>query len=56
MVTDRHLNGLRAFKEDYAARRLIAISLDPKPRKTSDGIDILPWDEFLRRLWNNKIM
>lgn len=56
MVTDRHLNGLRAFKEDYKARRLIAISLDPKPRKTSEGIDILPWDEFLRRLWNNKIM
>jgi predicted AAA+ superfamily ATPase len=56
MVTDRHLNGLRAFREDYQARRLIAVSLDPRPRKTSDGIDILPWEEFLKRLWGNKIV
>jgi predicted AAA+ superfamily ATPase len=56
LVTDRHLNGLRAFREDYQARRLIAVSLDPKPRKTSDGIDILPWEEFLKRLWGNKIV
>ena len=56
MVTDRHLQGLRAFREDYEARRLIVISMDPRPRKTADGIDILPWDEFLRRLWGNKIM
>lgn len=56
MVTDRHLTGLRAFREDYRAHRLIAVSMDPKPRRTSDGIDILPWDEFLNRLWGNKIM
>ena len=56
MVTDRQLKGLRAFREDYQARRMIVISMDPKPRKTSDGIDILPWEEFLRRLWSNKII
>ncbi|MFO7709644.1 MAG: AAA family ATPase [Desulfobacterales bacterium] len=56
MVTDRHLKGLRAFREDYRARHLIAVSMDPKPRKTSGGIDILPWEEFLRRLWGNKIL
>jgi predicted AAA+ superfamily ATPase len=56
MVTDNHLKGLRAFKEDHPARRFIMVSLDPKPRRTSDGIDILPWGEFLNRLWGNGII
>jgi predicted AAA+ superfamily ATPase len=56
MVTDNHLKGLRALKEDYSARQFIVVSLDPKPRRTSDGIDILPWSEFLKRLWDNGIL
>jgi predicted AAA+ superfamily ATPase len=51
MIGKRHLKGIGAFKEEYAARRYILISLDPKPRKTIDGIDILPWKIFLDRLW-----
>jgi hypothetical protein len=27
------------------------ISLDERPRLTDDGIEILPWQEFLVRLW-----
>ena len=56
MVTDNHLKGLRAFKEDHPARRFIVVSMDPKPRRTADGIDILPWSEFLNRLWGNEIL
>jgi predicted AAA+ superfamily ATPase len=56
MVSDRHLNGLRAFRDDYRPRQSIVVSLDPKPRKTMDGIAILPWAEFLRRLWNSDIL
>jgi predicted AAA+ superfamily ATPase len=55
MIGNRHLKGMRAFKEEYAARRYIVISLDPKPRKTIDGIDILPWEIFLDRLWAGSI-
>jgi predicted AAA+ superfamily ATPase len=51
MVGNRHLKGIRAFKEEYAARQYIVVSMDPKPRKTADGIDILPWNIFLDRLW-----
>jgi predicted AAA+ superfamily ATPase len=51
MVGNRHLKGMRAFKEEYTARRYIVVSMDPKPRKTADGIDILPWEVFLDRLW-----
>jgi predicted AAA+ superfamily ATPase len=56
MVSDRHLNGLRAFRDEYRPRQSIVVSLDPKPRKTMDGIAILPWAEFLRRLWNSDIL
>ena len=53
-VMDKHLKGLRAFKEEHAADYIL-VSRDPAPRKTSDGILILPWREFLERLWANKI-
>jgi len=53
-VGNRHLKGIRAFKEEYAARHYIVVSMDPKPRKTTDGIDILPWNIFVDRLWEGK--
>ncbi len=55
MVRNRHLKGIRAFKEEYPVRYAIVVSLDPKPRKTEDGIDILPWEQFLQRLWDGRI-
>ena len=52
----RHLKGLRAFKEEYKAEKYILVSLDPSPRLTEDGILILPWEEFLERLWSGDII
>lgn len=46
-----HLKSLRAFREEYPVKRLCLISLDPASRKTDDGIDILPWRNFLEELW-----
>ena len=54
-VKDRHLKGLRAFKEEHKSKYIL-VSLDPKPRKTNDGILILPWRDFLNNLWANKII
>jgi len=54
MVMDKHLKGLRAFKEEHQSD-CILVSLDSRPRKTSDNILILPWQEFLTRLWSNQI-
>ncbi len=51
-----HLKGLRAFGEEFDIRRRIVVSLDPAPRKTEDGIEILPWADFLRDLWAGKMM
>ena len=55
MVGNRHLKGIRAFKEEHAARHYIVVSMDPQPRKTTDGIDILPWNIFLERLWEDSL-
>ncbi|MCK4764034.1 MAG: DUF4143 domain-containing protein [Candidatus Aminicenantes bacterium] len=54
-VTDKHLKGLRAFKEEHSCRCFF-VSRDPKPRKTHDNILILPWRAFLERLWANEIV
>jgi predicted AAA+ superfamily ATPase len=56
MAQDFHLKGLRAFKEDYVSRHYLAVTLDPNPRRTSDGIEILPWRIFLDRLWEGRII
>jgi len=46
---------LRAFKEEHKSKYIL-VSQDPNPRKTDDGILILPWKVFLNRLWANKII
>ncbi|HLD21664.1 MAG TPA: DUF4143 domain-containing protein, partial [Patescibacteria group bacterium] len=53
-VQTRHLKGLRAFSQDHTAKKLVIVSLDHKPR-IIDGIHILPWQEFLRLLWQGEL-
>ncbi|OGB87706.1 AAA family ATPase [candidate division WOR-1 bacterium RIFCSPLOWO2_02_FULL_46_20] len=54
-VGAQHLGGLKAFSEEYKTRHNIVVSLDPRPRLAS-GIHILPWQEFLEKLWAGKII
>ena len=54
-VNNRHLKGIRAFRDEYNVRHTIVVSMDPRPRRTEDGVDILPWRVFLNRLWGNEI-
>ena len=56
MVTNKHMKGIRAFKEEYHARSYIVVSMDTNPRRTEDGIEIMPWHIFLDRLWANEII
>ncbi|MBD3421702.1 MAG: AAA family ATPase [Chitinivibrionales bacterium] len=56
MIRPRHLKGLRAIKEEYAVGRALAVSLDPSPRTTEDGIEIVPWRHFLEQLWSGGIL
>ncbi len=53
-VSDKHLKGLRAFMEEHLASCFL-VSRDPQPRKTNDGILILPWEDFIERMWENKL-
>jgi predicted AAA+ superfamily ATPase len=50
-----HLKGLRAWKEEQKSRRHLLVCRAPRARRTEDGIDILPWQVFLKRLWNDEI-
>jgi len=54
-VKDQHLKGIRAFKEESGFRHYIVVSRDRVPRRTSDGIDILPWSVFLSQLWAGEL-
>ncbi len=49
-VSNRDLRGLRALREENMLSHFVVVSLEPMPRRV-DGIDILPWREFLTRLW-----
>lgn len=54
-VTSDHLKGLRQLAVDQpGVRRRVVASLEPSPRLTEDGIEILPWRVFLDRLWSGE--
>lgn len=55
-IQDRHLKGIRAFKEEFKLAQYIVVSRAVAPRRTSDGILILPWRDFLDRLWSGAIV
>jgi len=48
------LKGLRALQDEFSPKRMAVISQIMTPRRTEDGIDIMPWREFCRRLWNGE--
>ena len=50
-----HGKGLKAFGDEYKTKHSIIVSLDAKPRLV-DGIAILPWETFLKRLWAGEII
>ena len=56
MAREHDLRGLRAFKEEHRPRRTLLITSDAHPRRTADGIEILPWRVFLDELWAGKVV
>ncbi|MCY4486578.1 MAG: AAA family ATPase [Deltaproteobacteria bacterium] len=49
-VSNRDLRGLQALRQENILSHYVVVSLEPAARRV-DGIDILPWREFLTRLW-----
>lgn len=51
-ITHAHLKGLRELAKDYPdAQKRIIVCLEPKDRKTEDGIWVLSFKSFLSKLW-----
>ena len=51
-IAANHLRGLRSLAEEFPeVGRRIVVCLEPRARRTDDGIDILPAQDFVRRLW-----
>ncbi len=56
-ITRNHLRALRSLAVDFPdVGSRIVVCREPKPRKTDDGIDILPVDVFTDRLWDGDIL
>ncbi len=55
-VQPRDLTGLRAYREEHRPRHALVVCNEAAPRETDDGLLILPWREFLERLWSDEWM
>lgn len=54
-VVSHDLKNLLQFKIDFPqVKHLLAVSLEKHRRLTENGVLILPYEEFLQRLWNNE--
>ena len=52
-----HLVGLRELARDHPrVKRRIVVCREPKPRRTEDGIDVLPAKTFAERLWADRLV
>jgi predicted AAA+ superfamily ATPase len=54
-VSERHLKGLKAFKEEYDVPKSIVVCTESLPRLHGE-ILILPWKVFLEQLWAGEII
>ena len=56
-VVGRHLKGLRSLaKDNPQVGKRVVTCLETRPRRTEDGIDILPAADFARRLWQGELL
>jgi predicted AAA+ superfamily ATPase len=55
-VSSHHLKGLRQLAVDHPEiKRRIVLCLEDRPRRTSDGIEIMPYGAFVKSLWRREI-
>ncbi|MCY4369079.1 MAG: DUF4143 domain-containing protein [bacterium] len=54
-ISSHHLKGLRILAEEHPGVRRVMVCLEPRPRRTADGIDIIPATDFALRLWQDHL-
>jgi predicted AAA+ superfamily ATPase len=52
----KDFKGLLAFGEEFPDAKLIAVTFDDTKRIIDQKIEVFPWQEFLKQLWNNKVV
>jgi len=50
------LKGLHIFSEESKPRKKIVVSRELFPRKLENGVEVWPWKEFLKALWDGDII
>lgn len=53
LVHERMLKGLRALAQERHIKKYVVVSFDPR-RRVLDGIQVVPWREFLDGLWGRE--
>lgn len=54
-VDGSELRGIRAFARDHRPRRCWVVTNEPAARRV-DGLELLPWRDFLQRLWDGDVI
>jgi len=52
----KEFKGLLAFGEEFPDAKLFAITFDDSKRIINNKIEVFPWKEFLRQLWNKQLI
>lgn len=55
-LPESELRGLRALAEEFPRMRKIVAGGEKWRRKTADGIEVIPINEFLKELWRGSIL
>ncbi len=56
-ITSDHMKGLREIKKDHPKlKKRIVVCLEKTPRLTEDGIEILPYKVFIKKLWAGELI
>lgn len=48
------VRSLDALKDDGPVKRRIVVCLEKERRTIKKGIDIIPWNDFIRSLWEGE--
>ena len=55
VIGRHHLKGLRSLATEHDVGGRVIVCLEPRARRTADGIEVLPAGAFARRLWGGEL-
>jgi len=54
-IHSAHTRSIRALREEHRVARAIIVSLEKEPRRLEPGLQVLPWQDFLKKLWAGEL-